>query len=396
MYKVKCIEKIRDKNNHIIEYKLIGNNNDIKTLKYNELKKHIRSGQIEVINLTLTSDNRLIDKKQDTPSKPTVTHSKQDSKAESLLNRVRTLGYNINSFNTDCRHKCYIASSPDNTKHILIIPDNVKYIYESGKSMQSREQKKLYKYMTSIKCALKVVGGKGLTSTCYLFNNCSAQYIDLSSFDTSNATDMPEMFRNCKAQSIDLRSFNTGKVTNMCSMFESCRVQSLDLSSFNTSNATDMSFMFYGCEAQFIDLRSFNTSNVKIMCKMFSNCKVHSLDLSSFNTSNVTDMHHMFNSCEAQYIDLSSFDTSNVRDMSAMFSWCEVQSLDLRSFNTSNVTDMSYMFSFCEAQYLDLTSFNTSNVTNTRWMFADCKAQINVTDPKLKAQLQHDSSYNMT
>ena len=324
MYKVKCIEKIRDKNNHIIEYKLIGNNNDIKTLKYNELKKHIRSGQIEVINLTLTSDNRLIDKKQDTPSKPTVTHSKQDSKAESLLNRVRTLGYNINSFNTDCRHKCYIASSPDNTKHILIIPDNVKYIYESGKSMQSREQKKLYKYMTSIKCALKVVGGKGLTSTCYLFNNCSAQYIDLSSFDTSNATDMPEMFRNCKAQSIDLRSFNTGKVTNMCSMFESCRVQSLDLSSFNTSNA-------------------------KIMCKMFSNCKVHSLDLSSFNTSNVTDMHHMFNSCEAQYIDLSSFDTCKVEDMTNMFSSCEAYSLDLRSFDTHNA-DIGCMFDNCSAE----------------------------------------------
>ena len=65
----KCIEKIRDKNKHIIEYKLISKDKKTISVKSDDLKSAMRSGQIEVINLTLTSDNRLIDKKQDALSK---------------------------------------------------------------------------------------------------------------------------------------------------------------------------------------------------------------------------------------------------------------------------------------------------------------------------------------
>ena len=65
----KCIEKIRDKNKHIIEYKLISKDKKTISVKSDDLKSAMRSGQIEVINLTLTSDNRLIDKKPDTVSK---------------------------------------------------------------------------------------------------------------------------------------------------------------------------------------------------------------------------------------------------------------------------------------------------------------------------------------
>jgi surface protein len=69
----------------------------------------------------------------------------------------------------------------------------------------------------------------------------------------------------------------------------------LDLSSFDTSNVTDMSYMFYGCNSLTnLDLSSFNTSNVTYMGYMFRGCNsLTNLDLSSFDTSNVTYMKDM-------------------------------------------------------------------------------------------------------
>ena len=43
--------------------------------------------------------------------------------------------------------------------------------------------------------------------------------LDLSSFDTSNVTNMDDMFRNCKSLTVlDLSSFGTGNVTDMANM----------------------------------------------------------------------------------------------------------------------------------------------------------------------------------
>lgn len=126
--------------NHIIGYKIIDENKKTVAVKSDVLKRAIRSGQVEVINLTLTSDNRLIDKK----SKHTTTHSKQNINIENLLNRVKSIGYTLNTFETACSHKCYIASSLDNTKHVFIIPDDVEYIYETNADEFDAQKKNIW------------------------------------------------------------------------------------------------------------------------------------------------------------------------------------------------------------------------------------------------------------
>ena len=208
MVQAKCIEKIRDKNNNIIGYKIVDKNKNAVAVKSDRLKEVIRSGQLEVINLALTSDNRIIDKKPDIPSKSIPTHSKSNINAEVILVKVNALGYTITTFDTDCGHKCYLASSPDNSNHILIIPDDVKHIHPKLNSFNAINER-FYYPMSEINGTLKVIGGKGLDSTRYMFNDCKVQSLDLSSFDTSNVTNMNSMFEWCKAQSIDLRSFDT-------------------------------------------------------------------------------------------------------------------------------------------------------------------------------------------
>lgn len=65
MIQVKCIEKFRDRHNKICAYRLQDSNNQIKDVTPHDLKNAIRNKQIDVINLTLTSDGRIIGKNPD-------------------------------------------------------------------------------------------------------------------------------------------------------------------------------------------------------------------------------------------------------------------------------------------------------------------------------------------
>ena len=61
MIQAKCIQKFRDKNNKIYGYRLIDLNGNTQDVNPESLKQAIKNKQIHIVNLTLTSDNRLID-----------------------------------------------------------------------------------------------------------------------------------------------------------------------------------------------------------------------------------------------------------------------------------------------------------------------------------------------
>ena len=85
-------------------------------------------------------------------------------------------------------------------------------------------------------------------------------------------------------------------------MFEGCiSLTSIDLSSFNTTNVSNMYRMFFHCTSlKSLDLSNFNTSNVTNMQQMFSSCtSLTSLDLSNFNTSKVTKASELFSLCSS-------------------------------------------------------------------------------------------------
>ena len=253
-----------------------------------------------------------------------------------------------------------------------------------------------------------------------------ATSVDLSSFDTSNVTDMSEMFRSCHSltsitfsknfgsactdmsgmfydcgglTSLDLSLFNTSKVTTMNGMFHNCNsLTSLDLSSFDMSNVADMYRMFYQCSSltSITFGYTFDVTNVTDMGHMFYNCtSLTSLDLGNFDASGVTNINYMFYKCDnltsvkyfkkipptfikmpnsVKSLDLSSWDASNFTSMSNLFYYCSsLTSITFGdNFNTSNVTDMSGMFGACGVSSLDLSNFDTSKVTDMSRMFDGC------------------------
>ena len=89
----------------------------------------------------------------------------------------------------------------------------------------------------------------------------------------------------------------------MSSMFYNCNsLINLNLSSFNTSNVTDMGVMLAWCNSlTTLDLSSFDTSNVTNMSNMFWNDeKLKTIYVSDlWNTSNVTNSSGMFSICNS-------------------------------------------------------------------------------------------------
>ena len=222
-----------------------------------------------------------------------------------------------------------------------------------------------------------------------LFRNCTATDISLTSFITSNVTDMSSMFEGCQIKdNLDLSGFNTEKVTSMSSLFQNCTATDICLTSFNTSNVTNMSSMFSGCsKLTSLDLTKFNTEKVQNNYSMFKDCSsLTSLILGNFYVGFSTNLSAMFQGCSAlTSVDLSKFNTANVIDMQYMFDGCKsLASLDVSMFDTGNVLNMCNMFSGCSSlKELDLMNFSTSNVqtmdnmfvgnSSLVWIFADSK-----------------------
>ncbi len=186
-------------------------------------------------------------------------------------------------------------------------------------------------------------------------------------------------------------NFNTSKVTSMRYMFGSgfyrssigSIIQNLDLSTFNTSNVTNMKGMLLGYRGLLnLNIDNFNTSKVTNMAGMFSmNSSLKKLDLSSFCTANIvkfgseTSSFGMFSGCSSlTSLDVSCFDTSNATNMCAMFYYCSsLKNLELINFNTSNVTSMRYMFCGCSSLVtLNLNGFNKLVGNESSYIFDKC------------------------
>ena len=218
-----------------------------------------------------------------------------------------------------------------------------------------------------------------VTNMSYMFAGSQLKRLDVSGFKTENVTDMGEMFFNCTAiKSLDVSGFNTEKVTDMHKLFFGChQLTALDVSGFKTENVTDMNYMFFGCnQLTTLDLSGFKTEKVTNMSEMFGGCcQLKELDLKTFNTANVTDMSGMFSNCEQlTELDVSMFNTEKVGHIWSMFDGCsKLTSLDLKTFNTANVTNMSGMFNHCESlTSLDLSMFNTEKVEFMNRLFRNC------------------------
>jgi len=211
-----------------------------------------------------------------------------------------------------------------------------------------------------------------LTNLTRMFKGSSNFNQDLSSWNTSNVTNMSQMFAYSGFNQ-NINSWDVSNVTNMSQMFSSTTNFNQDLPSWNTSNVTNMDSMFANCATFNGNIISWNVSNVTSMNSMFSGATIFNQNISGWDVSNVTDMTQMFNQTAAFNIDISSWNVSNVISMVSTFRQ-SIFNQNISSWDVSNVTNMFQMFSFATNFNQDLSSWNTGNVTSMSGMFGGASA----------------------
>ena len=92
MIQAKCIEKIRNKNNVIEKYTLQDKTGETITVTSKQLKEAIRSGKIEIVNLQLTANGRLMDKNIEDTIKSYSIMNKESENSKNQYNKALMLG----------------------------------------------------------------------------------------------------------------------------------------------------------------------------------------------------------------------------------------------------------------------------------------------------------------
>ncbi|MBE7033882.1 MAG: BspA family leucine-rich repeat surface protein [Ruminococcaceae bacterium] len=195
--------------------------------------------------------------------------------------------------------------------------------------------------------------------------------LDVSKWDTSNVINMNRMFQLCVSlESLDVDEWDTGKVESFSGMFQRCKsLSTLDVSSWDTKNVTDMSFMFH-CENMplgSIDVSGWDVSNVRTFDHFVAHAKLKLTGVENWKNSVVVVMNAMFHMCQNKTLDVSGFETSNVITFDQMFEGCNqlTEIIGLENFETSKSVGFSQMFSSCSRlKTLNLESFDTRNAKN--------------------------------
>jgi len=184
--------------------------------------------------------------------------------------------------------------------------------------------------------------------------------------------------RASSSNEIDLRDIDVSKVTSFDYVFNALQnITKIDLTGWDTSNATSMASMFYCCSSleEIVGLEMLDTSRVEKFNQMFFCCyKIKEIDLSNLSFKSARDTSDMFLHCNsATSIYLPSDSSSNIEHCHSMFEDCaSLEDLyELDSIDFSHVDNMGNMFYNCKS--LEKVSFGDFKCkAKCRGMFCNC------------------------
>ena len=138
------------------------------------------------------------------------------------------------------------------------------------------------------------------------------------------------------------------------------------ISSWDTSNVTNMSELFKNKIKFNQPIGDWDVSNVTDMSSMFSDAAAFNQPIGNWNVGNVTNMHNMFSDAEGGIRgcrstfnqDIGNWDVSNVTNMHSMFYFATFFNQPIGNWNVSNVTVMNRIFEGATSFKQDIENWN--------------------------------------
>ena len=199
--------------------------------------------------------------------------------------------------------------------------------------------------------------------------NAEATYGHISTWNTSNVTNMYELFRDHNNFNDDIAQWDVSSVIVMGRMFWGAEAFDQNINSWDVSNVTDMSYMFYQAGTFNQPLNNWDVSSVYAIDHMFMDAHDFNQDLSSWNISNVNNLSQIFAVASSFNQPLNTWNVSQVVNFNGAFTLASSFNQPLDNWNTSSVTDMNAMFYLAESFDQDLSNWDITNVINMGNMF---------------------------
>lgn len=288
MLVVKCINKIRGKTGVILSYVIMDTNGEVRQIHPIELKQAIKAHKIECVNLKLSANESLIDKKEDTNLLGERTETAKFMEW-AKKNGVR-LGEEINY--RGATYRIGARAYEDITLVRVPVTDGTFVIQPFVTDIARGDyanKKNAFKDARNIRLINKSMN----ITLDKLFFHTNVEEVDMSGFNAFSADSMQGFFEGCeKIRKVNMSKANLSKVKDMSSMFRYCRsLENIDFSKAKIDSVEDIGAMFNAADIiKKIDLSSFDMSHVKHIEWLFANCyKLEEIDLSNLDTSSIKD-----------------------------------------------------------------------------------------------------------
>ena len=265
---------------------------------------------------------------------------------------------------------------PDHEAFTLLIIGTIEVKIHAGITLSTTQIKLLRSYLQSIESSILSLLERKLLALNLLPDELINDSADNIFFDVDELLmedddfDIDDDEEDSSMKTFQATNETIRKAVNLwCKNKELAITRYGNISTWDTSNVTDMKELFNAKNTFNDDISMWNVSNVMNMNAMFSGASMFNQSLYDWNVCNVRDMSDMFIVAFNFNQPLNQWNVSNVVTMNSMFSGTSKFNQPLNNWNVCNVIDMSYMFWNATSFNQPLNDWKVNHKTNMNDMF---------------------------
>jgi surface protein len=229
---------------------------------------------------------------------------------------------------------------------------------------------------TEVLCT--TINDKPIVSMSYMHYGSQASKIDLTSYATTEVTNMNYMFANAdQVESLTFETFNTEKTTTMDNMFNNVsNIKKLFLGNFVTPNLLKINSLVEGASSLIeLNMDGWDISKITSKNVLYNTPSLNKLSFKNwilgskspyiFNNDNTNGWYGKESPVET--VDVTGWDLSNTTNLNDLFiNGSSVKEfIGTETWDMKNVTTITDLFCFCSSvEHLNLDGWDMTSLSN--------------------------------